>query len=237
MEVTQQSLEAIVKEVAPKVEELTAWDTHLESLTLKIFTRKQYRSYTFRGIKRSFKQRLHEYAYTSAHPMGVYFHNKMMVILPENESFNEGGLKIVAAHELTHHSQYEKWPLLFEKSDSLRARLNDLLVAWDRGVEKDKKQLGADINDLSGKVYQYKRLLEGHATFVEKQLEKQYYPDAQRFPTPPLLFLAIEPFIRFITKRTYLGIPSYYDDTWIEKIYKTEGSKGIDAIYRQFLEL
>ena len=181
--IDDKALEKMVNEVAPLVEDLTGWDTKLDSLNIKTITRDEYWKYG--------QKPLHDYlgddkrcktwkdTLTSYFVAASYVHPTETILMIGNNKgvfTNESALKVVIGHELVHRCQFVNNPVFEEIYFSLAKKLRD-----DAGYD----EFGAANLRFFEK---YAMLAEGDATFVEDQLLDKHYWNAKE--TPCLLHYA-----------------------------------------------
>lgn len=182
--ISEKSIERMMEEVAPKVKRLTTWDPHLEDLKVRIIRRDQYFESVFRqtydhlGIDMEAKTAQGKKSVIAAKMILPYIilaqyeaFSGTMYILPDNLRFgtNESGVSTLLGHELVHRCQFANNPNIKEMYASLVRRVTGTNV-----FDEDKAE------DKNAKKYlqSFMTLIEGDASFVQDQLKKMFYQDA-----------------------------------------------------------
>lgn len=233
--ISEKSVEKIVSDVAPKVERLTGWSCHLESLILKLVNRNQVfehaiePTYMALGIDtkpRSLRERLSlqllKYA-VSIFPLGIYEPaTGTIIIVPDNFSpkTNESGLATAIGHELVHRCQSLNNPEFAENFfKTMKKMIGPGLFSDDEPDARFVEYMRA-----------YMTLEEGDASFVQEQLEKIYYQNAYAST--------------HASNRFFGGIASLFvgelkqklrqytvGKSFVQRIAKKSGRTGVNALY------
>lgn len=192
--IDSKSIDAMIKDVAPRVHHLTQMDPHIESLRVSAIRRRDYFAevvlpkFEGMGIDSIPHTELGQLGFkimkyvTPFSIMAEYDPiNHKMFILYENFGWgtNKNGLTTVLGHELVHRCQFLDNPHFLDTYKFLL-----------------KKVLGSNVFDLDedeDKTYMpfiqpFMTLVEGDATFVQGQL-KEWYPGAKYKSTQFMNFL------------------------------------------------
>ncbi len=233
--ISEKSVEKIIIDVTPKVEKLTGWSCHLESLVLKLVNHSQVfeqaiePTYASIGIDTKPRTRGERISYhllkyvVSAFPLGIYEPaTGTIIIVPDNfaAKTNESGLATVIGHELMHRCQYINNPGFAENFFKLMKKM-----IGSRLFSNDKP----DAN-FGGYIRAYMTLEEGDASFVQEQLEKTYYQNAQAstHQTNMILGGIASLFVMELRKK----LCQYtVGKAFVEKIAKKSGREGINKLY------
>jgi hypothetical protein len=188
------SITALVSEVAPLVSAVTGWDLQLASLRCRVLPKDQgYEEIVENkmlalglpfSLERDIVTRTVEYLVENNF-LAAYeaLTNELLVVRENVDDSNLDGLKLVLGHELTHRGQHIAHPELF-------ARLNRILADMIKGLETGQ----ADLHKLLGYYQQVQplmTLIESHASYVQGVLCQRYFPQAQiehHTSLPALLF-------------------------------------------------
>lgn len=183
--VSERSLEKIISDVAPKVEQLTGWNAHLDSLNLKIIRRSQLWEhsakvkYDLLGIDAEAKTEKGKKALQATKLIMPYLIlaeyeplSGTMLVVPDNLRFgtNESGISLTIGHELTHRCQFTNNPQFGKMYVSMVRRMFGA-NAYDDDPSEDK--------GTAKYLQSYMTLVEGDASFVQSQLKGMYYQDAK----------------------------------------------------------
>ncbi len=183
--ISEKSVERMLNDVAPKVEKLTGWDPVLSSLNVKIVPRKKYVKYCidplFNGmgidtVPKTKDGKTGLFIVKNILPfivMGQYEPiTQTLIVMGDNfvYSANESGLTAILGHELVHRCQYINNPEFADVYCSLSRRMHGK-NAYDIDGDEDPR--------AKKYVQSLMTLLEGDASFVQEQLKKIYYQNAE----------------------------------------------------------
>jgi hypothetical protein len=183
LEITDQQLQIVIAEVAPKVRRLTGWDLGLETLGCRALPRdrgyeeillgrlEQVGIHDWEALMPDFLQRMIEYM-IEQNTLAAYMPGaeEILVIRENVDDSNLDGLKLVLGHELAHRGQHLAHGNLFLRVDELlREALEQI-----RYATSDYQQ----IQQLMEQIQPVMTLLESHAHYIQHQLKQIYYPEA-----------------------------------------------------------
>jgi hypothetical protein len=184
--VSEKSIEKMIYDVAPKIEELSSWKPKLDGLTVKLIPRELFweeaikPKYANLGINTTPRTKEGEISLKMLQHMmpllvlGVYEpSNRTLFILPDNMSLgtNESGVALTVGHELFHGCQFDNNPYFTNEINSLTKQVT--------GCDAfDKDQYETEDKRVMKKLTAMMTLVEGDATFVQNQLKGMYFQDA-----------------------------------------------------------
>ena len=186
MKITQSLVEDLVAEVAPKVEELTEWSAYLESLSIEALGWEKAWHEIFipelesRGIDtipKTLAGKRRKYVFKETLFQGaVGFHmestGNIYIINDNFPKINKDQLAPMVGHELVHRCQF--------KNNQKFSELCHYFSKEYKGENYFDQDLSEDYNDLVFR--NFMRLQEGHATFVQIELQKDYPPSELYLP-------------------------------------------------------
>ncbi len=239
--VSKKSIEKLIEDVAPKVEKLTGWDTHVDDLCVELVGRDQIwehgikPKYEFLGIDIEPKTQKGKSTIKMIKLITPYLLlgqyeplTKAMLIIPDNLRFgtNESGLAITIGHELVHRCQFAN-NLPFAKLYSTLVKKTTGSNAFDEDPDEDKsyeKYLQA-----------YMTLTEGDASHVEDQLKKMFYQDAENKSAHSSNFIGLMLLIASLGDKNsgFMQKLKQYEEgkKIVSKIYEQEGRLRVNKLY------
>ena len=183
--ISERSVEQMIEEVAPRVTYLTGWDPHLDTLNVKLIERKQHWEYVTKamyealGIDAEPKTEKGKSALSATRfltPLLLIAQYEpvtgTMIVIPDNIRLgtNESGLVKTLGHELVHRCQFINNPHFASMYGDFIKR-KEGTIAFDIDGHEEK--------GVMKYLESYMTLVEGDASFVEEQLKKMFYQDAQ----------------------------------------------------------
>jgi hypothetical protein len=184
--VSEKSIEKMIYDVAPKIEELSGWKPQLDGLNVKLIPRELFweeaikPKYASLGINTDPRTKEGEISLKMLKHMmpllvlGVYEpSNRTLFVLPDNMSFgtNESGVVLTVGHELFHGCQFDNNPYFKEELDRLTVQVTGRDAFDKDDYETTDKRVMKKLTAMM-------TIVEGDATFVQNQLKGMYYQDA-----------------------------------------------------------
>ncbi|MBI4148265.1 hypothetical protein HY490_03155 [Candidatus Woesearchaeota archaeon] len=239
--VSERSIERLLIDVAPKVERLTGWKTHLDALTVKLVRRDQVWEH---GIKPKYnilgidteaktekgKKDLGMIKVLMPYVLGGLYEplTGTMLIVPDNVRFgtNESGLTVTLGHELVHRCQFTNHPRWAEMYPTLVRKITGS-SAFDDDEHEDKSYMKY--------LQAYMTLAEGDASHVETQLKKMFYQDAKNKTAHVSNFIGLLLFLHSLgnAEDGFIKKLKQYEqgERIVGRVYETEGRKGVNELY------
>lgn len=231
-------LETVIQEVAPRVEALTEWNVPLENLKIKVVRRHDYGTYGIRSFYSSLgidpnkeisRHEIHDFL-TSYILLGQYDpSSETIIVIQDNlKTIDPDGLSLIVGHELTHHAQFVNNASF--TSAYLSLLKTSLLIDMENETHPPKKDSTPQVDSFTLYAGYYHIFLEGDATFVERQLQRLYYPKGIR-TKPPFLLRGLALLFRFLNRNKNLVDLDALTADYIAAIHKTEGRRGVNSLY------
>ncbi len=196
-------------------------------------------------------------AMSSRFPLGLYEPDVgRLYLIPENlNELSKSGVSVIVGHELVHRCQHVGNPAFFdtltELSRELVAEVNKYKAERDRlygtkiremarNILKGPKKFSDSVlkestaileSDAGKKIQSLMTLVEGDASFVQHQLNRMFYQNAERLrPSTNAVLLRFSsefsPVIRLKLEQYTLG------SGFVKEVYKREGRESVNRLYK-----
>ena len=228
IEVNDALVRRLAEEVGPLVQEITAWDLHLDSLRCRVLPKD--RGYEeiiltrLRGIglnitddaPRGLFERLVEYLVEGNTQAAYETSTQELLIVRENvDDGNLDGLRLVIAHELVHRGQQLHQGHLFARVDEVTREAIEAFISG--------KAMLPTLRRLMETITPVMNLIESHALFVQALIGRTYFPHARLESHHDLASLLMRVFGRRKLRQYTDGLPAVAKaaaDGTVESLYE-----------------
>jgi hypothetical protein len=179
-------IQCLVGEIAPLVEQHTGWSLRLDGMVCRVLPRR--RGYEeillgrLRGLgvdidentPRGLVERLIEFMIEASVLAAYQPHSQELLVVRENvDDSNLDGLRVVLAHELVHRGQHVHHPDLFHQVEVKYRGLVKTFFSEHNLL--NAKQVSQTLQEIQPTM----ALLESHASYVQQEIQKGYFPQAR----------------------------------------------------------
>ncbi|MFP4112690.1 MAG: hypothetical protein ACLFPQ_04560 [Candidatus Woesearchaeota archaeon] len=238
MKISYKTIEQIVEDVVPKVESLTGWNAHPDSLNISIIRRRDYwNSVMERRLKEGAglseeeckirRKKLNLLPYLSFAEYSL--EDDRIIIVQDNisERTNKDGLSLYVSHEIAHRCQFLNNPEFRDEINEISKRYYPIIFGREN-VEaiKDNK----DIDEWNSVL----EFLEADVNIIESIMKDRYYSNS--IERPAFLPGAVSLYLGIINSgnrenmRESIQNTNMYENLIIHTLIK-KGREGVNELY------